>query len=80
MIIKRKSPFTGKLNSMEIPLTEAEYTEAVLKYNGGMLLQDVFPTLNADQREFIKTGYTSQDWATMFPEKDASEAFEAQKS
>jgi hypothetical protein len=31
------------------------------------LIQDIFPGLTADQREFIKTGYTAEDWARMFP-------------
>ena len=26
------------------------------------LVQDIFPNLNVDEREFIMTGYTDEDW------------------
>jgi hypothetical protein len=31
-------------------------------YYGGLLLQDAFPALSADDREFIKTGITTAEW------------------
>ena len=34
------------------------------------LIQDIFPNLSEDEREFIMTGYTPQDWKKM------EEAFE----
>jgi hypothetical protein len=34
------------------------------------LIQDIFPNLTQDEREFIMTGYTPQDWKKM------EEAFE----
>lgn len=62
MIVTRKSPFSGKLNTMDLPITEAQ----VQRYEEGALLQIAFPNLNADQREFFKTGITSEEWETMF--------------
>lgn len=69
MRVTRVSPRTGKPNSMEIPLNEVEYNEALAKYRKGALIQQAFPTLSADQREFVKTGYTPEDWKAIFPEE-----------
>ena len=35
------------------------------------LIQDIFPGLSPDQREFIKTGYTREDWDKLFPPEEA---------
>lgn len=66
--ITRKSPFTGKLQALEIPLTQAQYDDAMDRWVGGTLLQNAFPTLDAGQREFIKTGISPQEWAEYFVE------------
>ncbi len=65
-IITRRSPFTGKVHRMEIPLTPKEYGKCATLWQKGMLIQDAFPTLDADQREFIKTGITSEEWNEAF--------------
>jgi hypothetical protein len=33
-------------------------------------IQDAFPFLNADEREFIQSGTTPEEWDAMFPKKD----------
>ena len=33
--------------------------------NRERLIQDIFPNLNEDEREFIMTGYTPADWKQM---------------
>lgn len=47
---------------MELAITEAQ----VQAYNNGALLQNAFPNLNADEREFFKTGITPQEWDAQF--------------
>ena len=37
-------------------------------YERGELLQTAFPNLTADEREFIKTGITADEWDSMFKE------------
>jgi hypothetical protein len=49
---------------MNLPVT-AQQLQAYQQ--GRLLLQDAFPQLSPSQREFIKTGYTAEDWNTMFP-------------
>ena len=58
--IKRISPKTGKTNSMVLDTTAVLLNEY---YKGSdRLVQDIFPNLNVDEREFIMTGYTVEDW------------------
>ena len=62
MIVQRKSPFSGKVNVMDLPITY----EQVQKWQGGELIQNAFPNLNAGQREFIMTGITPEEWEETF--------------
>ena len=61
MKIYRKSPITGKTNCMDIDITPNQYRS----WNEGSLIQDVMPHISADEREFIISGSTKQDWETM---------------
>lgn len=63
MLIERRSQLSGKLHTMEIPVTEAEIT---MWYSSGERIQDVLPHLNADQREFLMTGITPEEWSKVF--------------
>ena len=62
MIITRTSPLTGKENTMEIDVSNAQ----IHAWKCGDLIQVAMPTLTSDEREFIKTGYTADDWEAMF--------------
>jgi hypothetical protein len=64
MLITRISPFTGKVNSMELNVTSEQMNE--LDSPDRRLIQEIFPTLAVHEREFIKTGYTQEDWDQMF--------------
>ena len=59
MLITRTSDLTGITRSLEIDITQ-EQLDAY--YNSDMLLQDAFPGISADEREFIKTGITQKEW------------------
>lgn len=58
MKINRKSIITGKIHELDLDVTEAQMSS----YLGGKLLQDAFPHLSDDEREFIKTGITKEEW------------------
>lgn len=62
MLIKRVSPLTGMETTLNIPVTE----EQIDRWKKGELIQIAMPHLTADQREFIKTGITSAEWANVF--------------
>lgn len=66
--IANKSPFSGKINHMDIPMEADEFFACERKWKEGALIQDAFPTLSADEREFIKTGITPAEWETLFGE------------
>jgi len=60
--VVRKSPLSGETNSMILAITE----DQIEAYENGALLQNAFPNLNADEREFFKTGITSEEWENAF--------------
>jgi len=68
MTIARQSPFTGKVSSMTLPISEDEFNRCANDWQSGTLIQNAFPMLNADQREFVKTGITPEEWNEMFGE------------
>ena len=61
--VTRRSVFTRELNTMEIPTTY-ERSEAWL--HGGTVIQNALPELNVDQREFLMSGATPEEWEAMF--------------
>jgi hypothetical protein len=64
MIVSRQSPFTGKINEMDLDVTPAQLAE--LASPDRRLIQQIFPNLTSAEREFVKTGYTQEDWDQMF--------------
>ena len=62
MRIVRTSALTGKTNIREINVTEAQ----IEAWEGGELIQDAMPHLPADDREFIMTGITSEEFESIF--------------
>jgi hypothetical protein len=59
MKVTRKSLLTGKVHSMELPVNPLELDA----YHAGTnSIQDVFPHLTDEQREFIKSGITPEEW------------------
>lgn len=63
MLITRKHPFTGQTFSKDLPITEEELD----RWNKGELIQNVWPYLSADDREFILTGICDWDSYIGFP-------------
>ena len=66
MRILRKSPLTGIITTIDLPITP----EQIWEYERGGLIQEVFPNLTPDEREFYKTGYTKEDWNAIFGEDE----------
>jgi len=68
MLIGRISPLTGKFNTMDLPVTPEQM--ARFEQPNRPVIQAIFPDLTADQREFLMTGYTAEDWETMFADAE----------
>jgi hypothetical protein len=62
MIITRRSPVTGKVNSLDLNITDAE----IARWQRGEFIQNVWPNLTVDEREFLMTGMTKEDWDETF--------------
>jgi len=69
MLISRFSLLTGALNTRDIDVTQQQLDRY---YTKGMLLQLAFPWLSPDDREFIRTGITTEEW-DMFAEEQEEE-------
>ena len=63
MIVTRKSQISGKVHTREIPISEEQYWEGICS---GLHIQDAFPQLSADDREFLLTGITPEEWDAAF--------------
>jgi len=65
--VERTSPLTGLTNSIMIEVTNEE----LLRWKNGELIQDCFPNLTPDERQFMITGYTPEDRLAIFGDEDA---------
>jgi len=72
MKITRKSPLTGITRTKEIDVTIAQ----ILAWEEGELIQNAMPQLSADDREFVKTGITGEEWDQLFGGAEEVEAEE----
>lgn len=66
-LFTRTSQLSGETRSMEIPITNEDW-EAYK--NSNKLIQDAFPDLSSDQREFLMTGITPEEWDAAFKDLD----------
>ncbi len=64
MTVTKTSPLSGNTNTMDIDVSE----EQIAAWRGGVLIQRVMPNLTPDEREFLMTGYTPEDWEKIFGE------------
>ena len=71
MKVFRISPVTGKTNVMEIPITQDQIDEFYSP--DGRLIQDICPGLTADEREFLISGCTPEDWKTLYGDDGATD-------
>ena len=62
MLISKQNLITGEINAMDLPVT----LEQVKLYEDGALVQDAFPHLDADQREFLISGILPGDFEEMW--------------
>jgi len=62
MQITKQSAFTNKLHTREVPVTY----EQLNKWNNGELIQDAMPNLSKEDREFLLTGVTPEEWKNVF--------------
>ena len=69
MQITRTSMISGNTNTMELNVTQAQLTA----WESGVNIQVAMPQLNAEEREFVKTGMTPTEWNELFGEEEDEE-------
>lgn len=67
MLITRQSAWSGKVRTLDIPVTHDQLYE----WQRGTRIQHAMPNLTPDQREFIMNGITPEEWQEFCPECDA---------
>ena len=65
MRIHKRSSFSGLVHEMDLDIT----LEQIERYNKGELIQNVFTNLSDNEREFLMTGITPEEWDQVFGEK-----------
>lgn len=64
MLIEKKSVLTGKTHILDIPVTKEQLTQ----WQEGALIQDAMPNLSVNDREFLISGITPEEWKEVFGE------------
>ena len=64
LVLARKCRVTE--DPVSVTVTLAEYH----RWQGGELVQEVWPNLTSEQREFIQTGWTQAEWESIFSDSD----------
>lgn len=65
MLVTKRSKFSGIEHTIDLPVTE----EQIAAWENGTLIQLAMPNLSPDQREFMITGVTPEEWDAQFPEE-----------
>jgi hypothetical protein len=71
--ITKTSPFTDRVYTMQFEAYDQDEFELRLLAwrRGDKLIQEAFPELSSDAREFIKSGITPEEWRKYMGEEDA---------
>ena len=62
MEVTQTSIHSGITRTLDLDVTLDEYAD----WKAGELIQNAMPRLNADEREFVKTGITAEEWEEIF--------------
>lgn len=69
MLITRTNPITGKRIVTDLPITEEQY----VLWKSGTLIQNAMPNLSADDREWLISGITPEQWNRLWSYDDEDE-------
>ncbi len=64
MQVTKRSALTGKTHTLDIDITEAQWN----RWKAGEMIQDVCPHLSKDDREYLISGSTKEEWDHYFGE------------
>ena len=66
MLITRKSVLSGIVRTLDINITQKQLDD----WLNGALIQEAMPNISPDEKEFIMTGITSEEWDETFKEDE----------
>lgn len=66
MLITRISQISKTHNSMELDITYEQLDRVNNRHLSKELIQDIVPNLSKEEREFLITGITPEEWNKMF--------------
>ena len=66
MEIVRQSQLSGAIYVMEIDITEEQLERIENRRINGELIQNIVPNLSKEDREFLITGITPEEWELAF--------------
>jgi len=58
MMITRQSMFSGKVRTLDLDISQFGYDQ----WMSGKLIQEALPNLSTDEREFLISGVTAEEW------------------
>ena len=65
MLITKFSPHSMRDNTREIDVSQSQLD----RWKAGELIQNVMPSISADDREFLMTGITPEEWDEHFSDE-----------
>ena len=66
MLITRTSMLSNSVSTRDLSVTQSQ----IELWEAGGLIQDVMPELSSEDREFIMTGITPEEWDSVFSEEE----------
>jgi hypothetical protein len=63
MQVTKQSRISGKISSMDLDITSEQFSRIE---SGIELIQNIVPHLSSEEREFLITGITPQEWNKLF--------------
>jgi hypothetical protein len=63
MQVTKQSRISGKVSSMDLNITSEQFSRIEA---GIELIQNIVPHLSSEEREFLITGITPQEWNELF--------------
>jgi len=73
VFVQRRSMLSQKLYTMCIAGTTIEALELYLSGEDPRMVQQAFPLLSADEREFLVSGISPEEWKEKFPPEKEDE-------
>lgn len=70
MKVSNVSQISGKTNTMELDVTIEQLERIENRYTSRELIQNIVPHLSADEREFLMTGITPEEWVAIYGEEE----------